>query len=192
MRGASVKSTSPLIMYTPELFIPIPGYAGRYAINAFGVIKRVAHERLHNKYKLVKYPEKIIHQYIDGRTGYPVIKLTKPNGKFGSQYLHRLLAITFINQPPHKKMVNHKNGNKLDYSLENLEWVTPSENCKHAFAKSLTRIPAKNMVRVKNLCTGDTYASLTEASKSTGISYAEVKRKIRGLRSNDTCLEKII
>jgi hypothetical protein len=188
MRGASVKSTSSLIMYTPELFIPIPGYAGRYAINAFGVIKRVAHERAHKKFKLVKYPEKIIHLYNDGRTGYPIVKLTKPNGKFGSQYLHRLLAITFINQPPHKKMVNHKNGNKLDYSLENLEWVTPSENCKHAFAKSLTRIPAKNHVKVKNRCSGEIYNSLKDASKATGIPYHEVKRKIRGLRSNDTCL----
>jgi len=89
-------------------------------------------------------------------------------------------------------MVNHKIGNMLNYSIENLEWVTASKNSKHVFAKSLTRIPKKNKVRVKHLCTGDTYASLTEASKATGTSYAEVKRKIRGLRSNDTCLEKII
>ena len=128
--------------------------------------------------------------YIDGRTGYPVVKLTKPDGTYGSQFLHRLLAICFINQPPHKTMVNHKNGNKLDYSLENLEWVTPAENAKHAFAKSLTRLPAKNMVRVRNKCTGELYQSMTEASKLTGTPYAEVKRRMRGLRSKASCLEK--
>lgn len=177
-------------MYPPELFIPIPGYAGRYAINAYGVIKRVAQERPNKKNKLVKYPEKIIQLHIDGRSGYPVVKLTKPDGNFGSQFLHRLLAICFINQPPHKTMVNHKNGNKLDYSLDNLEWVTPVENAKHAFAKSLIRLPYENMVRVKNKCTGDIYESMKVASKVTGIPYAEVKRKIRGLRSRDNCLER--
>lgn len=192
MWGPSLKSTSPLLMYTPEIFIPIPGYAGRYVINPFGVIKRLAHERPNAKGKLIKYPERTISSSIDGRTGYPVTKLTKPNGRYGSQFLHRLIAISFISQPPHKTMVNHINGNKLDYSIENLEWVTASENSKHAFAKSLTRIPSKNHVKVKNRCTGETYKSLTEASKITGIPYHEVKRKIRGLRSNDTCLEKIL
>ena len=177
-------------MYSPDVFIPIPGYAGRYAINAFGVIKRVAHERLYKKTKIIQYPEKIMPVYIDGRTGYPVVKLTKPDGRYGSQFLHRLLAICFINQPPHKTMVNHKNGNKLDYSLDNLEWVTPSENAKHAFSKSLTRLPTRNRVMVRNNCNGEIYESMIVASNVTGTPYEEVKRKMRGLRSKATCLEK--
>lgn len=174
-----------------ESFFPLHGYDGRYVISQTGVIKRVAHERMTRTGKIVKYREKIITTFIDGRTGYPVVKLTKPDGKFGSQFIHRLLAIMFIVKPPLKDYVNHKNGNKLDFSLDNLEWSTPKENAKHAFAKSLTRLPSKNKIRVFNRCTGETYESLREASNKTGIPYDEVKRKVRGLRSKNNCIEKL-
>lgn len=51
--------------------------------------------------------------------------------------IHRLLAKTFIPNPENKPMVNHINGNKLDNSLENLEWSTASENEKHAYDNGL-------------------------------------------------------
>jgi hypothetical protein len=46
--------------------------------------------------------------------------------------LHRLLALAFIPNPSNLKVVNHKNGNKFDNKLENLEWVTYSENSLHS------------------------------------------------------------
>lgn len=46
--------------------------------------------------------------------------------------LHRLLALAFIPNPSNLKVVNHKNGNKFDNKLENLEWVTHSENSLHS------------------------------------------------------------
>lgn len=51
--------------------------------------------------------------------------------------IHRLLALTFIPNPLGKREVNHKDGNKKNFSLSNLEWVTPSENCRHAFRLGL-------------------------------------------------------
>lgn len=177
-------------MNLKDIFIPIPCYDGRYVINPFGQIKRTAHERMYTGNKLVRYPEKVITVFIDGRSGYPVVKLTKPNGSYGSQFVHRLVALTFIPKPSHKSCVNHKNGDKLDCFYENLEWVTPQENHHHAIKSSLIKLPPYNRVKVKNVCTGEVYESIKQASTSCQLAYQEVKRQIRGLRSKATCLEK--
>ena len=53
--------------------------------------------------------------------------------------IHRLLAEYFIPNPDNKPCVNHKDGNKLNNNLDNLEWATVSENTKHSYANKLER-----------------------------------------------------
>lgn len=71
-----------------------------------------------------------------GTTGYYHIKILV-NGKKKNLKLHRLIAIAFIPNPENKKYVNHKDGNKLNNTVTNLEWCTHKENMEHASSTKL-------------------------------------------------------
>lgn len=53
--------------------------------------------------------------------------------------IHRAIAETFIPNPESKPEVNHKDGNKLNNNVDNLEWMTGSENTKHAYQNGLAK-----------------------------------------------------
>ena len=65
--------------------------------------------------------------------GYKNIQIGKGNTK----YIHRLVAGAFIPNPENKPEVNHKDGNKQNNNVDNLEWVTSSENKQHAESNGL-------------------------------------------------------
>lgn len=76
--------------------------------------------------------------------GYYALGLEKPeSNSYNRQQkihkIHRLLAEHFIPNPDNKPCINHKDGNKLNNKLDNLEWCTISENTKHAYANKLER-----------------------------------------------------
>ncbi len=118
--------------------------------------------------------------------GYKTVTLWE-NGKEKTKYVHRLVAIAFLEQSESKNEVNHKDGNRSNNCLDNLEWVTASENILHGY-KTLERKPIgarKNyekksdmrlnlkLFRVKTNLTQD------EFSKKIGISrvaYSLIER----------------
>ena len=69
---------------------------------------------------------------------YRICCLSTPSGQ-KMVYHHRLVAQTFIPNPENKPEVNHKDGNKLNNHVDNLEWVTASENIQHAYDKDLLK-----------------------------------------------------
>lgn len=110
----------------------IPGFEGLYTITKSGVITCLPKP----KYNNATSKEKVLRVHKDSN-GYSIIRLYK-NGKGASIRMHRLLALMFIPNPNNYKVINHIDGNKGNYALENLEWVTFSENNKHAFATGLS------------------------------------------------------
>ena len=66
------------------------------------------------------------------------------NGEAKMHYVHILVAQTFVPNPDNKPFVNHIDGNKLNNYAENLEWVTPSENARHAFETGLNKSGCEN------------------------------------------------
>jgi hypothetical protein len=121
-----------------------------------------------------------------GNRGYPVVNLMV-DGVHKTVEVHRLLALTFIPNPENKPQVNHKNGNKLDYSLDNLEWTTPSENMQHAMDNGLC-IPPKQPCKVIDISTGKEYPSIKKAAVDLNINYSTLKKYLIGLVRNKTSL----
>ena len=70
--------------------------------------------------------------------GYRAVLLYDANGGRRACTVHALVAEAFLGPRPLGMQVNHKNGIKTDARAENLEYVTPSENLKHAYATGLS------------------------------------------------------
>ena len=80
---------------------------------------------------------RIQSDFFKDKDGYCRINVKKADGSYTNLPIHRLVALAFIENPDNKPQVNHIDGNKLNNSVDNLEWCTPSENIKHAWDNNL-------------------------------------------------------
>ena len=99
-----------------EIWKPVPGYEEYYEVSNLGRVIRLK-------------DEKIIQGYLNE---YRRIYLHTDNEE-KDLAIHRIVAMAFIPNPENKPFVNHIDGNKLNNRADNLEWVTASENMKHAY-----------------------------------------------------------
>lgn len=94
----------------------------------------------------------------------------KRNNKRCGLYIHRAVAMAFIPNPEGKPDVNHKDGDKTNNSAINLEWVTKSENTRHAYSTGLLKGTGAREMKKRNDAIRDLYAT----GKYTHKDIAEV------------------
>jgi hypothetical protein len=119
------------------------------------------------------------HKYF---SGYKRIQI---NGKLF--LLHRLVALTFLENPENKEFVNHKDGNKLNNQLTNLEWVTCLENNMHKIQTGLSNSTKKVIQYDKNMNKLNEFYSIVECSELLNISFSCVSDNCRGKTQVTKC-----
>lgn len=117
-----------------EIWRDVSNFEGMYQVSNTGRLRSLDRIAGSKRPRLIK--GKIIHKN-KSKSGYIYLSLSKNNLYYGTN-LHRLVAIAFIPNPGNKPQVNHINGIRDDNKVDNLEWVTLSENHLHAY-KNLNR-----------------------------------------------------
>lgn len=125
------------------------------------------------------------------KNGYYFVQPRKM-GKTCYMSVHRAVALTFLDKPSGKDFVNHKDGDKSNNDLSNLEWVTRSENMKHSYHELGNRdgtAPMRgkfgldhNRAKAVKILTPDgvekVFGSLLEMTRETGFDYSSVSKMI--------------
>ena len=182
-------------MFEQEVWKDVVGYEGIYQISNHGRLKSLARDSTYfNPYAgrevTRRYKERMMKTKIS-RTGYIVAHLRGGADVESGPSVHRLVAEAFIPNPENKPTVNHKDGNKKNNFLNNLEWHTISENTKHAYDIGLL-VPPKLPIhkgqdhpqsKLKN-----TDIPAIIAKRKSGMTYAAIAKEYG---THLTCIFKV-
>lgn len=150
--------------------VPIPEYSELYLISSMGRLKNIKRN-------------KILAICLDS-DGYPHYTLYNKK-KRKPITAHRLVAMAFIENPLNLPCVNHKDENKTNNAVNNLEWCAVAYN--NSYGTRLERTAEKNSKPIAQISRGEVVAifkNAVEAARCTGTNYSKIRMCCRGARKS--------
>lgn len=120
-----------------EKWEKIKGYEDYYEISSLGRVKSLIRKKVRSRNRPTTKKENILTNFYN-ESGYPTVTI-RVNRKQKGFLIHRLIAQHFIPNPNNYLIVNHLDGDKKNFSIDNLEWTTSSLNQKHAYDTGLRK-----------------------------------------------------
>jgi len=167
-----------------ENWLAVPGFDGLYSVSDLGSVR--------GETRIRRYPAGRILRPSKHPAGYSKVTLCR-DGEHFQFLIHRLVLLAFVGPCPDGLEVNHRNGIKDDNRLENLEYVTASENQKHIRTVlgivRPTPEPRFGSEHWKSALTEDQVREIRQTYAAGGVS-----QRVLGLRFgvSQTCIGKII
>lgn len=166
-----------------EIWKNVPGYDGIYQVSSNGRVRsldRCIMIKSESNRQTSRFIKGVILKPVLVR-GYQAVTMSK-NGHARLMKIHRLVAKAFIPNPNNKTQVNHKDGNKLNNCMENLEWCTSLENQMHAIHTGLKTgmEKAKKVIRDD----GAVFPSLKDAAIGSECTIQDVCNVVKGRRKS--------
>ena len=163
-----------------EQWKPVPGYEGIYEVSNLGRVRSLG--RIKSNGRRVSGGMKRINQH--PQTGYMFVNLCK-DGEKRTNLIHRIVALAFLPNPNNYPCINHKDENRANNNVDNLEWCTYKHNNDYGtrrakvleYWKPKMRRVAQwdmqgNLIKV--------FPSVNQAARDTGMTRAEIHRRLRG------------
>lgn len=162
-----------------EIWKDIQGYEGEYQVSTFGNVRSLDRISEYVDGRVYTYDGKLLKKRYSSKLGYEIVTISK-NSKIKHLYVHRLVAEAFIDNPMNYKFINHKDENKRNNHISNLEWCTPKYNMVYSDIFKKSRKKVIQYTRNNDyICTFD---SIAEAEKATGIQNQNISKCCKGKR----------
>lgn len=150
----------------------IPNMGGRYSATENGDIYS-----LYSRWGKRPKPRKMTPQV--RKDGYLQLILTLPNGRKKDYLVHRLIALTFLRGDSSQLEVNHKDGNRRNNCVGNLEWVDRRENMAHRATILNTAFSSQKTTPIVCVELNELWLSIASAARNLGVNVGNIQQSLK-------------
>lgn len=175
-----------------EVWKDIAGYEGKYQVSNLGRVRSLPHDvqQVNHGTLCIQHRRGMVLKQRQARNGYMLITLQGDKNKNFTYTVHRLVAEAFIPNPESLPTVNHKDEDKLNNHVENLEWMTYDDNNHYGTRQQRAynngggrrKISVGQYEKSGRLVA--TYESFAEAGRQTGVSKTAIADCVNGRKKS--------